>query len=632
MARPSRVKSSPKAKFAVYEDSNIPTPDSSRQPKHDHDGHVERRPEWIVSEHVQDKRQLEDISEDITPYSIIGEPTDTEVDDENDNEEDEEDRRESTVTRRTSISSLPESSVFDTDYESNMPAMHQPYTPPSMRPTFRRPESVRRMQLMASPTPYERTSPRRSALHAKSRTGTPQSFKQSPRPRPTRYQEEDNAEEEKKEYPLVLLHMTLLPVELRWSSESMFEILPPHVIENLQLLRSKVSETILNRGILVPHPRGEYELLEERLLEALELRNERVTKCGHFRARDSTSSSSSGEGSIRSADSGVALSLNGEAVEQCTTCNSPIKATATAVDVGGRKWSIKVFAANGLMRASAWTAAWTEMESVDVEILPWISPSLGKRLDAMAEREEQDERRQQENDETRIKAVVEEQVRIAHEERKRMDDDERAMRTQSEAAPPRVQPRAVQKIVSRRSDLPQVYRAADIPLSMLLRNYFFLLAQDKRNIAMFALAMLAIWMSLRAAVLPPPMLDLVALPSVCEQVLPEPASFGLSNATSMAANHESPAEVVSDHNLVNKVMESVPAVEKLMHPATQNTGEDASSSASPEALMHSMERPIPIEESANMMPATVKEDLHICDNPSVASDIFTFDVCTYGGR
>lgn len=230
MARPSRVKS-PKAKFAVYEDpdTSIPSPDSSHQPSPEpkNESHQESEGKPQFDDYVYE-RTLEDITEDITPLSVIGEQTDTEIDDGYGNEhenEDEQDRRESTFTRGTSISSLPESSVFDTDHESRMPAMHQPYTPPSIRPTFRRPESVRRMQLMASPTPFERSSPRRSALRAKSRTGTPRSARQSPRPK-SRYQEEEDVDEEKKEYPLVLLHVTLLPVELRWSAESMLQVLP----------------------------------------------------------------------------------------------------------------------------------------------------------------------------------------------------------------------------------------------------------------------------------------------------------------------------------------------------------------------------------------------------------------------
>ncbi len=33
-----------------------------------------------------------------------------------------------------------------------------------------------------------------------------------------------------------------------------------------------------------------------------------------------------------------------------------------------REWEVKVYAANGLMRAGAWSAAWNEMEKVDIEV------------------------------------------------------------------------------------------------------------------------------------------------------------------------------------------------------------------------------------------------------------------------
>lgn len=519
MARPSKIKSPKHAKFAVFEDavdSSIPTPDPSRQPSADSKEDVEFDSELDVSEYVQDKKHLEDIAEDVTPSSLIGEQTDTEIENNDGYNGEGEDRRESSLTRGTSISSLPESSVFDTDYdESMMEAMHIPYT--HTRPTFRR------------PAPFERSSPRRLALRAKSRTGMPRSAKQGPRPRTSEMDEE-------KDFPLVLLHVTLLPVELRWSAENMLEVLPPKVIENLQLLRSKVSETILHRGILIPHPREEYELLEERLLEALELKKERLTKCGHYRARDSTSSTSSGEGSVKSADSGVAFNLGEPDWEQCTTCNSPVKGMAAAVDSNGGKWSIKVFAANGLMRAPAWSAAWSEMESVDVEILPWINESLRKQLDTLAEREEEDERRRREDDSAHIKEVVEEQVRIAHEERKRRDAEEHARQVQDSIMPPEIRQQAVERPTARPSDLPQVYRTADIPLSMLLKNYIFLLAQDRRNIAMFALAMLVFWMSLSAAVSHPSILDLEPIASTCDNALPQMAIFEPENNTAIARN------------------------------------------------------------------------------------------------
>lgn len=627
MARPSKAKSPRFAKFAVFEDgdssSSIPVADPSD--KHDHD-HMESASDsgLELSEYAEEgesEPSLEDISEDITPSNTLDGQTDLDID----NRGDLEDRRESTLTRRTSISSLPESSVFDTEYESQMRPMHKPYTPPSTRPMFRRPESVRRMQLAASPTP--RRSVRRS------RTSTPRSVKQSQRPRALQYQGEEDTDDEKKEYPLVLLHVTLLPVELRWSASSMLAALPPNVIENLQLLRSKVSETILHRGILIPHPREEYELLEERLLEALELRKERVTKCGHFRTRDSTSSLSSGEGSVESADSGVGSSLDGDDVERCTTCASPVKGIATAISVVGRKWSIKVFAANGLMRASAWTAAWSEMERVDVEILPWISEDLRKQLDTMTEREEYDERQRREEDEAHIKEVVEEQVRIAHEEKMRENEEQRTRNAQNFPEERRSflemqqRPLDMRSAARRRSELPKVYRAADIPMSVLLRNYLFLLAQDKRNVAMLLLGMLAFW-SFQVTATQPSTWEFTPLPAACENVSPEMMHLRVNNASSGLDPSEEIIARVSA--VVEQAQDLTP--EELMRPevgtvaivGTTARKEDLPVLVTTKPLMESISQHLPSVATKDTFDKNVTSDEgNICVNQSTASEIFT---------
>ncbi|KXT05423.1 hypothetical protein AC578_11010 [Pseudocercospora eumusae] len=483
MARPTKAQ-----QFAIYEDadaaaaaadSGIPTPDPEESD--------------MTKKDLSQEHHFGTLAVQLGPSSLADQGTDdvdsTYIVEQHGDADDE--RRQSAFTS-TSISSLPESG-FETDYERG--TMHGPYTPPSMRPTFRRPESVRRMQ-MSSPTPSERNL-RRSVL-SPPRARTPRSTRSSVKgsSRPKRLQEEVS-EEEKKDYPLVLLHISLLPVELRWSYESMRDILPANILEHLQLLRSKASETIIQRGILIPHPREEYELLEERLLEALELKKERITRCGHFRARDSTSSTSS-------ADSGVGSSLEASDSDVCETCHHHLRTVNSVVSTGGRKWSIKVFAANGLMKAAAWSAGWSEMERVDVEILPWISEDLRRRLDARREEEDAERRLQEEDEEARIRAVVEEQVRIVHEEQKWSAPKERRMiqhypSTAQQvpvdlpvASDPQSQPGS--------NDLPQVYRPKDIPLSLLLKNYIFLLAQDKRNIALFALSALAFWLGLRAAV------------------------------------------------------------------------------------------------------------------------------------
>ncbi|KAI5367404.1 hypothetical protein Slin15195_G025320 [Septoria linicola] len=510
MARPTKTQ-----QFAIWEDDDddnggIPPP--PRTPESTHSTATdEQRPTTLLgsdSAYSQQQKQRRDTFDGTSAGHDAGEEDDDDVEGDDDDiddtvlhhqlddaDDDERQRRESAFTA-TSVSSLPDS-AFETDYNRGaVMQMHTPYTPPMIRPSFRRPQSVKKMQ-MSSPAPSER-SLRRSIL------SPPPSARSSIRGT-CRRQKWVDGDAEKKEYPLVLLHLTLLPVELRWSRQSMDEVLPASTLEALQLLKSKVSETIIQRGILIPHPRDDYELLEERLLEALELKKERISR-GHFRARDSTSS----------ADSGVGSSVEGVEDDQCCdTCHAKI--VDSAVSAGGRKWSIKVFAANGLMRASAWTAAWSEMERVDVEILPWIDEELRRTLDVRALQDAADERKKQEEEAVRI-SEAEEQFRNAQQERARARN---VQRPHAEYSASDEYSHVDSDIhTDKGSDLPRVYQPKDIPLSLLLKNYIYLVAQDKRNIAIFALAALALVVSLRASLLPG--LDVSALPPVCENIQAHP--------------------------------------------------------------------------------------------------------------
>ncbi|PPJ57229.1 hypothetical protein CBER1_02784 [Cercospora berteroae] len=433
-------------------------------------------------------------------------------------EDADDERRESAFTS-ASISSLPES-TFETDYERG--AMHTPYTPPMIRPSFRRPESVKKMQ-MSSPAPSER-SLRRSLL-SPPRVRTPRSGRSSIKGSPGRSKwAVPDLEMEKKDYPLVLLHVTLLPINLSWSRHSMENILPASTLESLRLLRSKVTETILQRGILIPHPSGDYELLEERLLEALELKPERITKCGHFRSRSSASSS----------DSGVGSSVEGlEDSDVCDTCHHHLKPINAAISARGRKWTIKVFAANGLMRASAWTAAWTEMERVDVEILPYIDEDLRTKLDEKALEEAAEEDARQQEEAKRV-SEAEQEFRTRQEQLAKRSSERRApaqhpplTKESSPASPPPS---------SRLDELPRVYQPKDIPLSLLLKNYIFLLAQDKRNVLVFGLAAIAVAVALQACLAP--RFDASMLPPAFEHVQVEPLGYSDMSVTStLEANH-----------------------------------------------------------------------------------------------
>jgi hypothetical protein len=380
---------------------------------------------------------------------------------------------------RTSISSFPESS-YPTDYERT--PIHKPYTP-----TYARPSS-RRMQM---------SSPLR-----KGKFGTPYSEPRgSPRSRRKDF-DADNDNHESKPFPLILLHITTLPVKISWSYQSMRETLPQHVLDNLQLLKFKLSDTVLKRGILIPHPRDDYELLEEKLLEALELQESRISKCGHFRNRHSTDSDLTTASS--GADSGVDFSVDGSDEEHCSTCHHHLLAAGS----GKQKWSIKVYAANGLMRASAWSAAWSEMERVDVEIMPWFKDDLRLKLDEMNTQEIVVKEVDHKAEELRINQLVEERIKLMEEDSERareaemsreieriVIDEQRQFSQAAHEAPmeqtkPAKPAENVPASQPTSTELPNIYRPKDIPLSILLWNYVFLLAKKPKNMAVFFLVLL----------------------------------------------------------------------------------------------------------------------------------------------
>jgi hypothetical protein len=427
---------------------------------------------------------------------------------------------------RTSISSFPESN-YPTDYERT--PIHKPYTP-----TYARPSS-RRMQM---------SSPLR-----KGKFGTPYSEPRgSPRSR-RKDLDADNDSHELKPFPLILLHITALPVKVTWSYQSMRETLPQHVLENLQLLKFKLSDTVLKRGILIPHPRDDYELLEEKLLEALELQESRISKCGHFRNRHSTDSDLTTASS--GADSGVGSSVDGSDEtdeEHCSTCHHHLLAAGS----GKQKWSIKVYAANGLMRASAWSAAWSEMERVDVEIMPWFKDDLRIKLDEMNAQEIVVKEVDHEAEELRINELVEERIKLMEDDGERAREvemsreieriviDEQRQFSQAAQEAPIEQTKAAEPTkhtpASRptSTELPNIYRPKDIPLSILLWNYVFLLAKKPKNMAVFFLIVLVSGLLLAVE------------PATISSGIAEVSTLVMSKATNVGLVQDVPVAVVHD--------------------------------------------------------------------------------------
>jgi len=87
--------------------------------------------------------------------------------------------------------------------------------------------------------------------------------------------------------------------------------------------------------------------------------------------------------------------MDGEDASICTDCHHERKRPGKGIGAGTRRWDIKIYAANGLMRAAAWTACWTEMERCDVEVSPWIPQELRKTLERRIVEEQEAEKRKQ---------------------------------------------------------------------------------------------------------------------------------------------------------------------------------------------------------------------------------------------
>lgn len=313
------------------------------------------------------------------------------------------DQLKSRASSRSSLSSVPASVMIHSldhtklnihdkiagytieDEEASFGGFHDP--PRSIRTirqreaAFRKPSSVRAMQMHtedeADDDGDEFLTPPRRRNGMRSPGSSP--LKRSPYYSPSA---PSNKPKAKKEYPLVLLHCTLLapslPVPgaaLPQNQKVVEEVLPPHYWKRWRRLQEKAGSGVLrDRGVLISHPEDLYDMLEERLLESLELQRSRLDH-GHFLGHEESGTGSEGELS----DQGES-ETDGEQGEECPDCGGRVLQHGDS----NRKWEIRVFAANGLMRAGAWAAAWKEMEKVDVEVGVWlpsdIRRSLQKRL------------------------------------------------------------------------------------------------------------------------------------------------------------------------------------------------------------------------------------------------------------
>ncbi|KAL6707460.1 hypothetical protein ACN47E_004030 [Coniothyrium glycines] len=356
-------------------------------------------------------------------------------------------RRSSGMTHYSFVSAIPsDSSNSSKPITQATQALDPGYISRKDRPRFRNPESVRAMH-MSSPV-YEATRERvKGSYKTPSRSGrseTPVSRRsesrlstrehRSPRPTPTPQQP-----------PLVLLHVTILPMHIPYPHEIMTRIMPGWLVENYKLLEEKLQDIILmRRGLLIPHPRDEYDLLEERILESLELKTPRILPCGHFVPPDDDSEPDEDEdeddvASIPDDATGRGSRMSGGTLTEdktdghrshastCMDCHRALKRPGQGVGAGTRKWDIKIYAANGLMRAPAWTACWNDMERCDVEISPWMPEDIRKTLEKRAQEEQEADQRKQ-----LYTAELQRQIQEAASKQKAMEEAAKAAQEQKD--------------------------------------------------------------------------------------------------------------------------------------------------------------------------------------------------------
>ena len=283
----------------------------------------------------------------------------------------------------------------------------------------------------------------------------------------------------------------------------MDRVLPPQALENWKLLREKITPTVLERGILIPHPREDYDLLEERLLESLELRMPRILKCGHFHLNEEEEAEL-----IAAAEEEEDDEANDADI--CTDCGRRVRDGRYGSGTGSRRWDIKIYAANGLMRAGAWGAAWREMERVDVEVCPFASEELKRELEMAKEQEEAEEAMRRAEQDLQDLPTGEEPKIETEQERMTQDIDEARMREiygddaqdyidglRYSPSPPRMHS-TYEARIPRAAPAP----AHQLPLSTLLRNYIVLLSRDPRNLAIALLSLLVLLLAMASRSVP----------------------------------------------------------------------------------------------------------------------------------
>ncbi|KAL2891547.1 hypothetical protein HOO65_010905 [Ceratocystis lukuohia] len=367
-----------------------------------------------------------------------------------------EDSRMPQAARPTHVSDFSQSLISETDDDDSTLSSKD-----SLCSHFRSGSNSR--QAYMSPTAgSSRSSKNSGPKSVVTRLGSPaMPVHYSPKGRtPTRFRPQPD------QAPLVLLHVTMLPLQWSWApvleeaaayaAEGNSMLSEP--IKNLRdawiILQDRIGDTVLERGVLLPHPQNDYEVLEERVLEAMELplrRRARILECGHYLGPANVMSLSDDE-ETEDDDSFTSYEIQRRRITStrhwCATCRHEIKVDALGP---GKIFRVKVYASNGLMRAGAWKACWREMERIDVEIEPIVDSSLHIELAELAAEQQRraeetaskmlQEKKEAEAASRGIVAKIDDKTRRLNEERERREIERELERHREEVM--RAQPKAL---------------------------------------------------------------------------------------------------------------------------------------------------------------------------------------------
>ncbi|KAJ5970278.1 uncharacterized protein N7479_000196 [Penicillium vulpinum] len=373
---------------------------------------------------------------------------------------------------------------------------------------FRKPSSVRAMQMHtedeADEDEYLTPPRRRPGLRSRSPGASP--LKRSPRS-PYYSPNASKQPKPKKEAPLVLLHCTLLPPSIPVHGAAdprnqgiLEDELPAEYWKRWRRLQDRVGSGVLrDRGVLISHPEDLYDILEERLLESLELQRPRLQN-GHFVGREDDGSGSEGDFSdVEESET------DGEQGDECPDCGNHVRHGDS-----NRKWEIRVFAANGLMRAGAWAAAWRDMEKVDVEVGLWLPSDVRRGLERRLAEEQMAIVEQAQIQTPQMQMQMQMQMSP-------MSDGGQQSLPEILQSPRQSHARMISDVGSSQSDEMtfgngfsqaearldhaaefgrQMKKEHEIALSTLLVNYIRVLAADRRNIALLILSVLVVFLAI----------------------------------------------------------------------------------------------------------------------------------------